>query len=394
MREQALTAPRGLERLLARHPWIFRGDLAALPEAAEGDLVAVGSVKGKPLAWGFWNPHSSLALRLLLWGDRKPDLPRLLRERLRSALALRRRWCPGEDAFRLVHGEADGLPGLVVDVYGDVLCLQLLSLGWHRRRELVADALVELLEPSAVILRNDVRKIEQEGLAPETALLRGRFSSDESRVVTSGDLKGVVYPLAGQKTGLYLDVRRFPRLLHSLCQGASVLDAFCFQGQFALHSLLYGAREVTAIDQSSSALEAARRNLSLAGLPPRVDWVCGNVFDELRRYEEERRSFDLVVVDPPPFAPSRRHVDSARRGYKDLALRSLRLLSQGGTLFFFSCSHAFGREALLGVLHEASQDARRSLRIVAELHQPPDHPVLPQVPETDYLKGFVLEVSM
>jgi 23S rRNA (cytosine1962-C5)-methyltransferase len=151
---------------------------------------------------------------------------------------------------------------------------------------------------------------------------------------------------------------------------------------------------VTAIDQSAPALEAAQESLALCGLPPRVDWVCGNVFDELRRFEEEQRTFDVVVVDPPPFAPSRRQVDSARRGYKDLALRAMRLLRSGGTLLFFSCSHAFSRQSLLEVLHEAARDAKRSLRVVTELHQPPDHPVLPQVPETDYLKGFALEVSM
>lgn len=394
MKKQAILAPRGLERLLAHHPWIFRGDLAALPEGEPGDLVAVGDRPGRILAWGLWNPQTSLALRLLSWGREKPDLARLLSGRLQAALDLRRRWCPGEEAFRLVHGEADGLPGLIVDVYGDVLCLQLLSLAWHRQQELILNCLDGLLNPSAVILRNDVRQIEREGLLPEKAVLRGTFEPGESRVVTLGDLKGVVYPLEGQKTGLYLDVRHYPRLLQGLCQGASVLDAFCFQGQFSLHALLYGAREVTAVDQSAAALETAKESLALCGLPPRVDWICGNVFDELRRFEEEQRTFDVVVVDPPPFAPSRRQVDSARRGYKDLALRAMRLLRSGGTLLFFSCSHAFSRHLLLEVLDEAARDAKRSLRVVTELHQPPDHPVLPQVAETDYLKGFALEVSM
>ena len=392
MASQVRLAPRGLERLQSRHPWIFRGDLASLPDAEGGELVAVGDGR-RTLAWGLWNPQTSLALRLLSWGSERPHLPRLLRQRLQSALALRRRWCPGEEAFRLVHGEADGLPGLVVDRYGDVLCLQLLSLGWYRVKEDVVAALSELLDPVAIVLRNDVRALEREGLTAEKRVLRGSLRADESRTLSLGDVKGLVYPLSGQKTGLYLDVRRFPLLLKDICQGASVLDAFCFQGQFALHALRYGAAEVTAVDQSAQALEAGRRSQALSGLAEDgVDWICDNVFDALRRFEERRRTFDVVIVDPPPFAPSRRQVESARRGYKDLALRGLRLLRPRGTLFFFSCSHAFGREALLDVLREAAQDAGREIQIVAELHQPPDHPVLAHVAETDYLKGFVLEV--
>ncbi len=391
MPSQARLAPRGLERLQSRHPWIFRGDLASLPEAEGGELVAVGDGR-RPLAWGLWNPQTSLAFRLLSWGSERPHLPDLIRDRLRSALALRRRWCPGEETFRLVHGEADGLPGLVVDRYDDVLCLQLLSLGWYGMREEIVEALSELLDPTAVVLRNDVRALEREGLRAEKKVLRGALEAGESRVVALGEVKSLVYPLAGQKTGLYLDVRHFPRLLRGLCRGASVLDAFCFQGQFALHALRYGAERVTAVDQSAPALEAGRRGLSLSGLCDGVDWVCGNVFDVLRRFEEERRTFDVVVLDPPPFAPSRRQVESARRGYKDLALRGLRLLRSGGTLFFFCCSHAFGRDALLDVLREAALNGRRDAKVVAELHQPPDHPVLPHVAETDYLKGFVLEV--
>lgn len=391
MPSQARLAPRGLERLQSRHPWIFRGDLASLPEAEGGELVAVGDGR-RPLAWGLWNPQASLALRLLSWGAERPNLPGLIRDRLRSALALRRRWCPGEEAFRLVHGEADGLPGLVVDRYDDVLCLQLLSLGWYGMQEEIVDALSELLDPTAVVLRNDVRALEREGLKAEKKVLRGALEAGESRVVALGEIESLVYPLAGQKTGLYLDVRHFPRLLRGLCRGASVLDAFCFQGQFALHALRYGAERVTAVDQSAPALEAGRRSLSLSGLPDGVDWVCGNVFDVLRCFEEERRTFDVVVLDPPPFAPSRRQVESARRGYKDLALRGLRLLRPGGALFFFCCSHAFGRDALLDVLREAALDGRRDVKVVAELHQPPDHPILPHVAETDYLKGFVLEV--
>lgn len=393
MRTDIVLNRRGLERLAKGHPWIFRGDVSHLVDKEAGELVPAGDNAGRVRAWGLWNPHSALCFRVLVFGNRKPDMAELIGTRLARALDWRKRHCPGDDAFRWVHGEADGLPGLVVDLFGDVAVVQLLSLGWSIRRDLIVAALRELMPLRAVILRNDVKSVRKEGLTPEKKLLWGTLDPDEEVHVRYGAIHAAVFPMKGQKTGAYLDVRHFPSRLKSLCQDARVLDGFCFQGGFALHALRYGAREVLALDQSQEALDGAERNRLLNGLPDRVTWKRANVFDALRELEATGERFRVAVMDPPPFAPGKASLPSARRGYKDLALRSLRLLEPGGALFFFSCSHAFRRDALLETLGEASADAGRTLRVVQEFHQPLDHPVTPSIPETDYLKGFYLEVD-
>ena len=210
----------------------------------------------------------------------------------------------------------------------------------------------------------------------------------------TGDIRSLVDCFAGQKTGLYLDVRKYPRVTRPFCEGARVLDAFSYCGNFTLHAILYGAREVLALDQSGEALENLEGNLRLYSLQGKAELApeqC-NVFDRLRQLEQEGKPFDLVVMDPPPFAPSKRQAEGARRGYKELAVRVLRMLAPGGSLLFFSCSQAFGRGALLETLAAAARDVRKTCRITAELHQPPDHPVGLGFPESDYLKGFRMEV--
>jgi 23S rRNA (cytosine1962-C5)-methyltransferase len=281
----------------------------------------------------------------------------------------------------------------VVDIFGDVAVVQLLSVGWSIRRDLVATLLRKICPLRAVVLRNDVKSIRKEGLQPEKGCLWGKLSAGEEGLVHSGALKAAILPMTGQKTGAYLDVRHFPASLEGLCRDGRILDGFCFQGGCSLHALRYGARDVLAIDQSQEALDGAERNRVLNGLNQRVTWKRGNVFDVLRELETGGDRFSVAVMDPPPFAPGKASLSSARRGYKDLALRSMKLLEPGGALFFFSCSHAFGRDSLLETLGEASADAGRSVRVVREFHQPLDHPVIPCIPETDYLKGFHLEVD-
>ena len=208
-----------------------------------------------------------------------------------------------------------------------------------------------------------------------------------------GDLREIVLPTAGQKTGVYLDIRYVPSILKPVMPGARVLDCFSFQGHFALSALLYGAASVTGIEQSEDAIAVAERNRALNGLAGAVEWRCGNAFDVLRDLEREGRRYDVVVMDPPPFAPSKNRIDSARRGYKDLALRAFRLLDNRGALLFLSCSHAFGRDILLDTLGEAARDAKRRIVVAGEIHQPADHPRVPEIPETDYLKGFLCAVD-
>lgn len=393
MKNQIVLNRRGLERLSKGHPWIFRGDIALPLNKEAGELVPAGDHSGRVRAWGIWNPDSALCFRVIVPGSHKPDMSEIIETRLSRALSWRKRYCPDDDAFRWVHGESDGLPGLVVDLFGDVAVVQLLSVGWSVRRDMIVEALRKRRPLRAVVLRNDVKSLRKEGLKSEKGILWGSLEEEEEVPIRMGALKAAILPFKGQKTGAYLDVRHFPTHLENLCRDARVLDGFCFQGGFSLHALKYGASEVVALDQSQEALDGAERNRVLNGLPDRVTWKRANVFDALRELESAGERFRVAVMDPPPFAPGKASISSARRGYKDLALRSLRLLEPGGTLFFFSCSHAFGRDALLETLGEASADAGRTLRVVEEFHQPMDHPVTPCIPETDYLKGFHLEVD-
>ena len=387
----AILNDSGTARLRLGHPWLFRGNLRSLPDATPGDLVAIRDRKNV-VAWGFWS-DSSLCLRILTRDTQRPDPIRLLAERIERAQNLRRRFLPRDDAFRLIHGEADGLPGLVADRYGPVLSIQLLSAGWYLRKDAVVRVLLKLTDARSVILRNDVRHPEREGIPREIALLAGPRPPVDGIAVRMGDLREIVLPEAGQKTGIYLDIRHVPVCLNPVAPGARVLDCFSFQGHFALSALAGGAASVTAIEQSEAAIVVAERNRRLNDLPENVEWLCGNAFDILRDLERERREFDVVVMDPPPFAPSKERLDSARRGYKDLALRAFRLLAHEGTLLFLSCSHAYGRDMLLDTLGEAARDAKRRIRVAAEIHQPADHPRVPKIPETDYLKGFLCAVD-
>jgi len=391
----AILEDRALAKIRVRHPWFFRGDFTHLPlEEENGSLVPLASKSREVLAWGFLSAGSSLCVRAFSWGPKRPDTVKLLEMRLREALEVRNRFLePGEDAYRWVHGEADGLPGLVVDRYGPVVVLQTLCAGMFGLRGEVAGLLSRLGGARAVVMRNDGRYLEGEGIPRQREILLGDLRAGERFPVKTGDIRSLVDCFAGQKTGLYLDVRKYPRVTRPFCEGARVLDAFSYCGNFTLHAILYGAREVLALDQSGEALENLEGNLRLNSLQGKAELApeqC-NVFDRLRQLEQEGKPFDLVVMDPPPFAPSKRQAEGARRGYKELAVRGFRMLSPGGAMLFFSCSQAFGRDALMETLAAAARDARRTSRVLAELHQPPDHPVSLDFPEGDYLKGFLVE---
>ncbi len=382
----------GEDRLRAGHPWIFRGHVRDERSPAPGTLVGLRNARGKTLAWGFWSA-GALCFRALVFGETPPCISDVLRQRLRDALAWRKRWSGHRDAFRWVHGEGDGLSGLVVDVYGDVASVQLLTSGWSQRRQLVVDALRDTFPLCGVVLRNDGRHLEREGLVFERSVLWGKIPEEGFQQVRIGRVKERIALLGGQKTGIYLDVQNVPDVLSPALADARMLDVFCFQGHFALHALLDGAREVVAVEQSAEALEQARRNRELNGLPDRVSWLEGNAFDILRQLESQRQRFHVVVMDPPPFAPGKDRREGARRGYKELALRAFRLLEDEGTLLFLCCSHAFTPADLLETLGEAARDAGVTCRIAREIVQPADHPASPHIPESRYFSGFLLGVS-
>ncbi|MCE5202242.1 MAG: class I SAM-dependent rRNA methyltransferase [Synergistaceae bacterium] len=387
---RAVLDDSGLERVRALHPWIFRGNLRQIPHCSQGDLIAFTDRSGIVKGWGLWS-ESALSIRVLSYGTKEPDQMALLRERLTLALEWRKTWCAGEEAFRWVHGEADGLPGIIADLYGDVLSLQVSVAGWYRHIDEVAATFRKVRKLSAIVLRNESKHLEKEGIPHEIKALFGEMPAEPLKVKI-GSLYELVDIAGGQKTGAYLDVRRVPAMLQPLYKDARVLDCFSYQGHFGLHALAGGASEVVAVEQSHNAIDAAQRSLSLNGLPEKMSWLCGNAFDIMRDMDAARERFDIVIMDPPPFSPGKAQIDSARRGYKELAVRGLKRLREGGYLVFISCSHAFTREMLLDTLNEAAKDECTSCRIAHEIHQPQDHPALSGVPETDYLKGFVMGV--
>lgn len=387
---RAVLEESGVERVRAGHPWLFRGNLRQIPQCNPGDLIAFTDRAGTVKGWGLWS-DSALCIRVLTFDAREPDQMKLLRERLTEALEWRKLWCAGDEAFRWVHSEGDGLPGIAADLYGDVLSLQVSAIGWYRHLDEVVKTFRKVRKLSAVVLRNETKHLEKEGIPREVRAVLGEMPSGPLKVKI-GSLYELVDITGGQKTGAYLDVRGVPAMLMALYPKARVLDCFSYQGHFGLHALAGGASEVVAVEQSQGAVDVAKQNLALNGLPEKMTWRCGNAFDIMREMDAARERFDLVIMDPPPFSPAKGQLDSARRGYKELAVRGFKRLCDGGHLVFLSCSHAFTREMLLSTLNEAARDAGVICRVALEIHQPQDHPALLGVPETDYLKGFVLGV--
>ena len=317
---RAVLNDAGAERAKRGHPWIFRGSLLQVPACAPGDIIAFADRRGEVLGWGLWS-ESALCIRVLSLGSHEPDQMALLRSRVEAALEARKKWCAGEECFRWVHGEGDRLPGVTADLYGDVLSLQLSAYGWYRHADEVAKIFRKVKKLSAVILRNDTKHLDKEGIPREVKPLLGDMPEKPLRVRIGGTLERGTLELVdvagGQKTGAYLDVRHVPALVEPLYKGAEVLDCFCYQGHFTAHALKSGAAHVTAIDQSEAALARAKENLALNGLDcSRAEFRCGNAFDIMREIDAERKRFDLVIMDPPPFSPSKGQLDSARRGYK------------------------------------------------------------------------------
>ena len=385
-----LRLKRGRERARV-HPWIFKGDVADVSDVEPGTVVTVIDSGGGFVGRGFYNPGPALCCRIVTRRDEPLD-GGFWRRRIEAALAHRRR--VGEmSAARLVWSEADGIPGLVVDRYGDVLVVQCLTLGMARvRAELVA-ALRAALGELAVFNADEAVPAGLEGFA---ALGGWLDTEGPTRVVidepgAAGAVHfGVTFGV-GHKTGLYLDQRDNRRRVGALAAGRDVLDAFGYTAGFACHALTAGAQRAICIESSPEAASAARENLALNGVPERGEVVAANAFDELRRLERARQRFGLVVLDPPPFARGRAAVEAARRGYKEINLRSMRLLGPGGILATFSCSHHVSTQDFEDICRDAAADAGVTLRTLAALTQSADHPVLLSVPETHYLKGLLLE---
>jgi len=386
----------GRERsLLRRHPWVFSGAIASINGSYQrGDTVAVRDAEGRFLAWAAYNPDSQISARVWSWNEAEQIDANFLRRKLGAALDARRALhiAQDSDGMRLVHGESDGLPGLIVDQYGGVLVVQFGSAGCERWRDTLADALQALCAPACIYERSDSDGRELEGLPKRCGVLRGALP--EQVEVTEHGLRFAVDVAGGQKTGFYLDQRDNRALTGALAQDKEVLNCFCYSGGFSLYALRNGARSVLSIDASESALELARRNVTLNGLDgDRMEWLCADVFEALRKLRDQNRKFDLVVLDPPKFAPTAAFAEKAARAYKDINLLGFKLLRPGGLLFTYSCSGGISDDLFQKIVAGAALDAGVEAQIVKKLHAAADHPVLLSFPEGAYLKGLVLRTN-
>jgi 23S rRNA (cytosine1962-C5)-methyltransferase len=385
---------RGVARLQGRHPWVYRSDVVEEKDVPPGAVVRVLDARGKFLGTALYSSSSQIAIRMISHGS-VPDLPALVAERIRAAIAYRKEndLVRTTDAYRVVFSEADFLPGLIVDCYNDVLSLQILTQAMDGApvRGAIVQTLKEELQPAGVVERVEPRIRELEQLPPlPTALLWGEKSSTEVR------MNGVRFyydGLEGQKTGAFLDQRENYAAAAQYAHGEA-LDAFCYQGGFALHLALAPAGKcstVTGVDSSRPALEMAEKNALLNGRE--LEWIEANAFDLLREYSASNRRYDTIVLDPPAFAKTKRDLDKALGGYKELNLRAMKMLRPGGILVTCSCSFHVSPSDFLKVVADAAQDAHKSLRIIEHRGASKDHPILLNVPETSYLQCLILSVS-
>lgn len=397
-----IVRPGEADRVLAGHPWIYAGSILRLTQPAQdGDVVQVKDHRQRFLGVGFYNSKSKINVRLLETERVEIDQA-FFERRIRSALALREKHLPAATSFRVVNAESDFLSGLIVDKYEDVLVLQTSALGMDQRKAVIVAALQAIFSPRAIVERNEMASRKFEGLPDANGLLVGELASraDNWHAVRVNGLRFGVDLLGGHKTGFYLDQQTNYQHVASLAKGGQVLDCFTFLGGFALHAARAGAAHVHGLDQSAEAIAAAAANARDNQLGDPCSFEATNVFDWLKAHtttaspnERVIPRFDLIILDPPSFTRNRAAIPDALRGYKEIHLRALKLLKRGGTLATFCCSHHIDAVTFQQVILDAACDAHRILRRVATYSQSLDHPIIPAIPETEYLKGFAFEVA-
>ncbi len=394
MNEPTLILKPGREKsLLRRHPWVFDGATAEVKGNPDsGDTLVVRSASGQFLARAAYSPQSQIIARVWTWDESTAVDDALFRQRIEKAIAARATLAGATNALRWVNAESDGLPGIVVDRYGDFAVCQFLSAGAEKWKEVVAQTVAAQPGIVGVFERSDVDVREKEGLPPVTGSLVGN-PPPELIEIQEGTCRFAVDVYRGHKTGFYLDQRDNRALAASYGEGREVLNCFAYTGGFGVWALKGGAAGVTNIDTSAPALELAQRNIELNGLDSaKVENVAGDVFHVLRQYRDRGRQFDLIILDPPKFAESRSQIEGATRGYKDINLLAFKLLRPGGVLFTFSCSGLIEPDLFQKVVAGAALDSGREAQIVGRLTQASDHPVALNFPEGEYLKGLVCRV--
>jgi len=397
MKAELILKPGREKSLLRWHPWIFSGAVGGVSGDPEpGATVRLVDSSGRCLGQAAYSPQSQIRARVWSWNPDERINPDFFRARLKRAIELRQAILAREEyeatAYRLVHAESDGLPGLVADRYQDTIVVQFLSWGTERWKDTLCDLLIELGGARQIYERSDVEVRSLEGLQPRTGSLWGGEPAEQMQIQENGLLFWVNVK-TGHKTGFYLDQRGNRQLVKEMASGMDVLDCYTYTGGFAIAALKGGAQSVLAVDASAEALEMARVNLELNHLPAeRVEWAQGDVFHFLRGLRDRGRSFDLVVLDPPKFAATVSQAEKAARGYKDINLLAFKLLRPGGRLATFSCSGGIRPEFFQAIIAGAALDAKVDGRILLHLHQGPDHPIALHFPEGEYLKGLVIQI--
>jgi 23S rRNA (cytosine1962-C5)-methyltransferase len=386
-------SPRGASRLKEGHVWVYRSDIVSAEGVLAGSLVSVIDHRGQPLGTALYSSSSQIAIRLV---SHEPvaDFPALLRQRVADAIAYREMIVRDTNAYRVIFSEADFLPGLIVDRYNDILSMQILTQAVDAEivRQTLTSELTGRLRPASIVERVDPRVRQLEELPPRASgLIQGEKAST---IFTMNGIQFLFDALEGQKTGAFLDQRENYAAAAQYAHG-DALDVFCYQGGFALH-LAERCSRVTGIDSSRPALEVADQNAALNRRDqsqPEIEWIEANAFDLLKDYSSSGQRYDTIVLDPPAFAKSKRDLDAALRGYKELNLRALKMLRPGGVLVTCSCSYHVSQADFLGMLADAARDAHRTLRLTEVRGQAKDHPILLNVPETAYLKCVISIVS-
>lgn len=381
--------------LLRRHPWIFSGAIERVNgQPQNGDTVVVHASQGTFLGYAAYNALSKISARMWSWQESDRIDADFFRHKISVALAARSALNIAQHStgIRLIHGEADGLPGLVVDQYNDVLVMQIGSAGAEKWRKVCAEILQDLCRPACIYERSDSDSRTLEGLPERNGVLFGTLP--DALVLTEHGIHFGVDVAQGQKTGFYLDQRDNRALIGELAHDKDVLNCFCYSGGFSLYALRGGAKSVLSIDSSAEALQLAQRNVALNALDAeRAQWLCEDVFQALRKLRDQNKKFDLIILDPPKFAPTAAFAEKAARGYKDINLLGFKLLNPGGMLATYSCSGGISDDLFQKIVAGAALDAGVEAQIVNKLHAAADHPVLLSFPEGAYLKGLLLRVA-
>jgi 23S rRNA (cytosine1962-C5)-methyltransferase len=386
MKNQIVLKKNEEHRIAAGHQWVFSNEIASLRGTPEtGEVIELLRHDQKFLGLGFYHPHSLIAFRFLTSEPEEIGF-KFFERRIQQALALRQKLYPGAETFRLAHGEGDFLPGLIIDKYNEFLSIQILSAGMEKQTDIICDVLETMFHPKAIVARNDAAIRTLEELPLEKKVLRGNTGI----TIIEDGMKFEVDVLNGQKTGFFLDQRENRKAIHRYAIGGAVLDCFCNEGGFALHAVSAKAASVRGIDISETAIAKAKVNARLNSAA--VEFEIGDVSETLKSLAEKNKKFDMLILDPPSFTKSKKNIPAALRGYKEINAAAMRLVNSGGYLVTASCSHHITEEGFLSAIEQAAVKAKRFVQLLEFGGADPDHPVIPAMPETKYLKFAIFAV--